>query len=490
MKRNNLFRIICLSFFVVCLAGCESENIAMPETTKDAYLSPIMPQGKITIIATNPRYYPYLGAGYDIMGDYLDNGSVKEPVLDLKKVPDHLMRSTELHIGHYSSYFGDNATNFLKLLGSENDFILPTENADDLLFTGTIYNGFSNPYHYSTQYSFACEQSEKIESKHNFYYREIDELLPYLSDEFKRGINLFSADELIETFGTHVLTTTYLGSRIRTMYRSVVADQGERALHALVEGLRSRQATIYTLDGIYYEASKEQVTKNYAGRIIVGFHGGDSESLSLNKIQVGLNEISGGPIDITKWRASLNESNMGLVTLSARDLTPIYDFITDPGKKQQVKDAVQAHIKARQLKIIETAPIFQASNGKHHRYFSSYQTYIDKKDPSYACQVIATLYVKQEEGTVPLYRFSNENCDRLSLDKNEPKGMRYEGIIGYVYKEYQSLEPFSIDCLYEIWNGTDYAYTTEDEELYGEKRGWKKTGVQFYVKKTSILYNY
>jgi len=48
-----------------------------------------------------------------------------------------------------------------------------------------------------------------------------------------------------------------------------------------------------------------------------------------------------------------------------------------------------------------------------------------------------------------------------------------------VYKEYNG------DCniLYEIYNGQDYAYTSERKETYGENNTWILTGKEFYAGK-------
>ena len=49
-------------------------------------------------------------------------------------------------------------------------------------------------------------------------------------------------------------------------------------------------------------------------------------------------------MDISPWIQSANEKNRALTTLTGEDLIPIYEVIADPIKKQQIKEAVIAHI--------------------------------------------------------------------------------------------------------------------------------------------------
>lgn len=97
------------------------------------------------------------------------------------------------------------------------------------------------------------------------------------------------------------------------------------------------------------------------------------------------NQLTGNPMDISPWIQSANEKNRALTTLTGEDLIPIYEVIADPIKKQQIKEAVIAHIKRHQLSLQQTAPIFQASDGYYHRYYTSIRVnckggYLSRRD--------------------------------------------------------------------------------------------------------------
>ena len=57
---------------------------------------------------------PFLGAGYDIMGSYIDNNSVKEPVLDLSKIDNERISNLVGSSGVGDSFIGRDMKEFLR----------------------------------------------------------------------------------------------------------------------------------------------------------------------------------------------------------------------------------------------------------------------------------------------------------------------------------------------------------------------------------------
>lgn len=493
MKVITIYKLILISLFSLSLIGC-NDNDNLPDNDKDKdeniiidpYMSPSAPQGQITIIGSSKRPIPYLGAGYDIMGGYMDNRSVKGAVLDLSKMEDIDIMSIRVLSNYGVSYEGTTVKELLESIREMNDFKVPIENKGDHLFTETI-NGehyFNTPYEYSSQYTFVSVQSVFVERKKSIAIIRSKELLPYLSEHFREALEYSSAKDIIEEFGTHVLKTVHLGHITKAFYRSVVASEENNAIEAALEGLEDRRSIIYKIPYVTNYPSEELIKKNIGGTIVVEFLGGDFQKLP--RIQLLPNQVIGEPMDIKAWLASLNESNRVLTALSGDDLIPIYELVTDPIKKQQIKEAVSAHISAKQLDIVETIPIFQLWNGKQHRYFTSYKDFNNRSDGiSQLDGAIGSLFVQKSPETVPLYLYSNGKNERFSLsaELKDRGDMNNLGIAGYVYKEYQNI---SFNVVYEITNGHSYAYTTEFKETYGEKGTWKKTGNEFYSKKISL----
>lgn len=497
MKLKLIYKLILLSLLSFSLVGC-NDNDNLPEKDKDKdklpdesvkfdpYLSPSAPQGKILITGSDKRHNPFLGAGYDIMGDYLCSSSVKSVVLDISKMSDDEITTFRMLSSYSKNYEGTTAKEMLQSIAEKNNFEVPRENRGNLFFTGTITGElyFNKPYEYSSQYTFLCEQSDFTDIRSRINLLTAKHLLPYLSENFKEDLEYSPPEDIVEMYGTHVLTTVYLGRRIRTLYRSVVEDEGDNSIIAAKAGLEDRRSTIYKIPNVNYHPSEELVKKNIGGTIIVDFYGGDFKKLP--HIQLLPNEVIGEPMNIEPWLASLNESNYALTTLDGDNMIPIYDLVADPIKKQQIKEAVSTHIRAKQLDDLETTPIFQQWNGKQNRYFASYQDFKNRSEDSSTLDgAIGSLLLKQYPGTIPLYLYSNGKNERFSLkaELTDRGDMEYQGIAGYVYKEYQSN---SFNVVYEITNGHSFAYTTESKETYGEKGTWKKTGNEFYSKKISL----
>lgn len=477
MNTTTLFKLLLMSFCTSALISCSKENDDLPGTTSegsmDSYLSPTVPQGKICVESVGSRTIPFLGAGYDIMGSYIDNYSVKEPVIDFSKADIRIRTRAS---GISNNFKGCNATEFLQFIKASKNFIVPIENKDDLLCTETITELLysKDPYDCSSQYTFIYNDwgeslllGELITPKNNDW-------TSLYTDNFREELELLSPEDIMDTYGTHILVNVQLGRTIKTLYCSVVADNESNILNTATKAMYSRQKRIfkhiYSSD-IYYE---ESVRKNYGGKVVVSLQGADYKLLPFINLTIDNREVLGNPIDLTPWIQSGNDKNCALTTLTGNDLIPIYDVISDPVKKQQIKEAVISHIKAHQLPVLQTAPIFQASDGNHHRYYTSYNELTQKKD---ICGgVIGSVFLNQEPGTVPLYRYSNGDNHRLSLyAKLQGNGK----IIGYVYEK----KTDELNCIFEISDGENFAYTTEEKDVYGENGTWKPTGIVFYTKK-------
>ena len=483
---TRLLPILVSAITILCTcSSCEKDHSFKKKEKEeeiklnDTYLCPPVPQGQIKVIGYAPRAEPFLGAGYDVMGDFLNNSSVKESVLDLNKIPEDEITHIKAFASFANGYEGKEVTDFLTSIQEKTNIVPPAGNTKDLLFTGTIdnYEHFSDPYDYSSQYSFACEDATWTEEIMRLHPMR---LKSYLSDQFKEDLTRLSPESLIETYGTHVLKTVHLGSRTRTLYRSVVANDDKKYALTAYYGLTARQKQIYKKPNITTYEPEEEVARNHGGTIFVECLGGDPSTIPF--LTLTPNEVVGDPMDLTSWRKSLNSSNLALSELKADHLLPIHELIADPAKKEQVRQAIGDYIHSRQLKVRKTAPLFQVFNKMFHKYCLSYNDFLKLPEESWACSApLGSIDLQPQPQTVPLYQYSNSLNDRFTLDQKVVEGMEFQGTAGYVYSNYQN----GLLTVFEIWNGLDYAYTTEDKEAYGENKSWKKTGMIFYIKKIS-----
>jgi len=467
---------------ICCFTACNDDHnsIEKQKILNDSYICPSVPNGSIGIIAFENRKGQFVGAGYDVMGDYLSISSIKSMVLN---IPDDELDSVKGLSSFTTTYEGVDMTDFLQSIAKGNDIDIPSEYEDDLLFTGTISNSdhFSDKDDYSSQYSFVCEEPTWTQIRVRSKTLSAKYLIPYLTERFKNDLEDLSPQALIEGYGTHVLITAYLGSRVRSLYRAVIATDKSNYAQPAFYGLEARRKEIYKMPNITTEEPEKEVAKNNGPAIYIEFCGGDKKYIPY--LQLTPNEVIGDPMDLTQWYKSLNSSNCALSELHGKDMIPLYELVADPTKKEQIKKAIQKYIHENQLQKVLTTPIYQGINGMHHRYFISYKDYSENAENTWTCEAaLGGLYINRQPETEPLYQYTNGQNDRFSSEyySDGIDGMHFLRIAGYTCKSYKSQ---STTILYEIWNGQDdYAYTTEDKQSYGKNGSWIKTGEEWNIK--------
>ena len=128
MSTKTLFKLLWVPFVTSVFASCSDKEelpYTSPEETNDSYISPAVPQGDIWIESTASRTELFLGAGYDIMGSYIDNNSVKEPVLDLSKIDNEKISNLVGSSGVGDSFIGREMKEFLRSITEDKKIVVP-----------------------------------------------------------------------------------------------------------------------------------------------------------------------------------------------------------------------------------------------------------------------------------------------------------------------------------------------------------------------------
>lgn len=481
MKTRNLVGMLALFCAAASLAGCsQTEDSRLlpppPADTPDTYLSPSVARGKTAVVKENLRQ-TYLGAGYDITGEYASNSALRLQVIDLKKVGPDRITSLSGMTSEHASFVATGPLQLLDAIREEGKFVSPTGEKSHLLFTGTLTGSpiVLTPFDYSPHYTFVVDVSG------NRLVRQTLQTLHLnwdscLSEAFKEALAYSTPDEIVEMFGTHLLVEAHIGTAVRTLYRSIVAAEDDKAVcYAAARGMEACRSTLLKSQA----SAAEEAKKNYEESIALAFQGGDYATLPDVVIVPG-EGILGEPVDPVPWLYSLTATNGALASLQGDDLIPLYDVVSDLGKKQQLKEAVVRHILSRQLEVAATRPLFQATDGIRYRYASSYPQLVQTADKSFIHRgVLGSVYERKGEGMTPLYRFSDGSTDRLatSLRLEDTPSLERAETLGYVYADWEK----GTETVYEVTNGRDFAYTPEQREAYGEEGKWKRTGKEIYL---------
>lgn len=442
--------------------------------------------GEISQFATSMTQRQYAGSGYDIMGRYCGYNSVKEQVLDISKLREGTYTILDYEGIEFEAFQGANAVEFLKTIerNTEMKEVVPSENSGDLLFTGTVAGGHNWDIHqledsfgYSSQFSFVLSNSNYIRSKHvirtlNGQHIPFDDGL--FTDKLISDLQTLPANEIIEKYGTHIITRAYLGLAIHSMFSSINIAYDNRSSYDNMQYYDAK------LRDSKHEATTDQsdaIKVNYGTTTVAEFKGGDSELMPLLITHNNVIVQSWNEADLSRWRSSYDDSNSTLLKLDKGGLIPIYSIISDETLKAEIKEATVKYIKSKQLDFVSTIPLTLYKELESNKYH--YNKYLPDSTP---VGMLGSLYGVHIAGTYPLYQYSNEHTERLSFDSNLAD-MKNCGVIGYCYKKQFNS---SYDVLTEITNDTQYLYILNDNVEYSDD--WQKTGVEIYVRKIDRLY--
>lgn len=436
MKRRNLFYSLS---FVLSLSSCSR----MEEFPID---SPVL----LDVIATRSASddtYDVLGYGYDITEEYMGENSTKLRVLDIAAFDrENSGRFEKPFIGIIDQKVtaGEDTYSFLKNITTNTNFSgsigsIGKEVTDSGFFSGTISAGFKSntKYSYSSKYSFAKAEVFKKQRRY-FLNTDLETLKRYLSPVFVEDLKRYSADKIIKLYGTHVLTNIIIGGKYVAYYKSAIIDKGDRS-----EKTKTVSAGVkFNLSRIGLDANGtwdrteiiEQNRNNSNWECYIKSLGGSTSgtTISLNPNQ--------GPtftINLGDWSKSVDDQHSVLLDVDWNATYPIYELISDPVKKQEMKDAVLRYIDSKKLEVIKLTPVYRYYSEKYvnHSYWpnwkgESFQTDRYEGILGYMCE-------KQLPGTRPVYRYYSDKYVNHSLWTNwrgeVSQTDRYEGILGYIY---------------------------------------------------------
>lgn len=464
MKARYIIPFLLVPVFMACDDSPQVENSRptpnpspRPEVT-DFYISPSS-SGCYMEVATwqGSGISGFIGHGYDVTGDYLAPSSIRGTVVDVTKLSDDAY--TILSAPAYNSgetYIGEDAGSLLSDLMANIGENMETGNRD-YYFTGTLGKASSNSsYVMDTRWQRALIAGFPGLSS---------TVRRALSDEFTADLSLLSADALVRKYGTHFISRASAGLAIRQIYSTYIPSVGSD-FSPLLEGFRTASSAISgTYNGIL--ADKLASLYNYGARLSVTFCGGDTGSIVYDKEKQLLN-----PSDA--WWQSADASNYGLISIS--DLQPLSMAINDKELSQQVDKAISRYISEAQTRLGSILPLFQNTNGTVYRYVTSAEasSALDKTGIRSYGVLGALSEAATAEAPLPLYsNIATDGNQILSLIQPTMEWKR----LGYVMKE-RTEESVP---LYEISDGSRYAYTIEAANSYGKKNEWHPTGAVFYL---------
>jgi len=209
---------------------------------------------------------------------------------------------------------GRNVEEYMNNLNRNVPTCTNTINKDRLiLFSKKIKGLFDDSLRYTSNYAFATYQRKNIKQEFVFDNADPANLKYFLTDEFRHDITVLTAEELIEKYGTHVLTDIEIGNSIEVTFNGLVNNS------------------------IEYSSFIQNAEKNYSQMQFTPHTPIDS---------CFFNVKYNAAMHIT----DMSDENQVMGIGNSAKTYPLSAFISDPVKKRLVEDALENYILSSQLK--------------------------------------------------------------------------------------------------------------------------------------------
>lgn len=486
MKKQTKMACVILAFAAI-LGGCKKSDALKSD-------SEILSKGNSKLVAGDAKW-DLLGHGYDVTGELFERENAsKVSIIDVNRFyadyPNRIPTPTDTK-GGYRVYYGATAYDYVNDVNKKQTFGITGTGGDskgeDLYGSAnfSLTNDKQNTYTYSSKYSYSTYESWFRIKSIDFTDDVTPELLKnYLTPDFIAYLSNHSAEEVVTTYGTHILLGIDIGGRIKYDYKGGVVKETtyERKLRAIKAGFSIGIAKIFSVD-LSSDITKEEkttISNETTDKLFVGtFYGGTNSGTSFSGDPLGNTSIS---VNLVSWQQSINVNNASLIGINRS--VPIYEFITDPVKKGLVKAAVEKYIKDRQVKDLGEVPIYVYNNlvVKDHYFTPDNQPTIG--GGGYANEGIAFYaFSKPTTGAVPIYVYNNVSAkDHYFTPDNQPTigGGAYvrEGIAFYAYPS--SAAGRIPVVVYNNASVKDHYWSTVNAPTIGGG-GYVREGISFYV---------
>lgn len=339
--------------FLFCLLGflsCSNESVLTDEEVETNIPS---------LRSGGDGIYDVLGYGYDCtQSDFLGTRHARLPVIDAQAYINsgNIIYIDELHNEITEKQkWGYNFSEFQKDVERTIDVTIkpiPATSKILPLFTGFLKTTFISNEKITSSHCFYEFDTKKLTRKIKFSQTDPSYLKNYISSTFKYDVQTKSGMELVQKYGTHVLTDILLGGSSRMVFYGKL-------------GTSTNTATFKTESELSYKAVKlnagttnktTTVNTHKDMEILVWVMGGnkalDSGKLTFNPFDGTIGNLSFG---YTDWLNSVSKTTEQIIGIGNPNTTiyPLSEFIFDnPQKKLEVEKALIAY--AEDKMIVQT----------------------------------------------------------------------------------------------------------------------------------------
>ncbi|MEN5197365.1 MAC/perforin domain-containing protein [Sphingobacterium faecium] len=266
-----------------------------------------------------------LGYGYDAVdGNYGDEMSSRGKVIDVKKIQNADSNRIEKGVVSSQNMVINSAENSRSYIKN----IMTNINVDTklLLFSSTLRTKFNNYDSVDTKYSYASIDKLVFRKHLKVIMSPTDIREDYLSSNFREDCKNMTIQQILEYYGSYVLTDIKLGAKLNVTYRSEINNTNKKDKVEI--GVKFGAFKVFGL-GMSVSGganiNESELIDNKSQSLNYTAIGGDP---SINI--AGTTNLSAGntpTIDLTAWQNSVTLANSHLIEIGKNGLLPIYEIM-------------------------------------------------------------------------------------------------------------------------------------------------------------------
>lgn len=273
--------------------------------------------------------YKELGCGTDVFDEYACENNVKGKVLDVDALNDldYLVLNTSVQEGMIQRVSGTNVSEYATELG-----ITVGLQASYMWFSTSIKSAFTDNTYRRSEYSYVTLMERHYKNSLKVVNTKWDAayLRDYLTPEASKAINdidpqkKWSPEDVIATFGTHVMLGVFTGARLDYNLSINITDVSHQTdLQSYAE---MKAGTKFASASFTSEVDQSTYTamSSYDQKENILAKGGDEQYAR-----------PGDDTDYQQWKASI-DSNPCLVGIIRNALVPIWELAEDSARAESI----------------------------------------------------------------------------------------------------------------------------------------------------------
>ena len=167
----------------------------------------------------------------------------------------------------------------------------------------------------------------------------------FLSDDFLFALKYYTAKEIVDDYGTHVLTDVYVGGKLSILASALETDKTKDDLIKLTTDFASRIITSNTVD--------LKVSQNLVNTSLSVIQSGGNKYIQNKIIRSENGMISTNVINWDEWANSVDVDHSTLIRSGVDHLIPIWEFIDDPKLKEEVISEINARNSQQEMPLFD-----------------------------------------------------------------------------------------------------------------------------------------